>query len=165
MQTNPFVEEEPGDAWQRRSCGNGAKGPRVYDWAAAKLPANFIFDPDPPSHDRWVMVRRSISDPGEIALPAGTAGAGGGRGGNVPDGGGHKVLGRAAGREKRSGADYSYLHTAVDDHSRLACGEIHPDEKKETATGFRSRAQAFFTQAGITVGRTRCHRRHAVSPR
>jgi transposase InsO family protein len=73
--------------------------------------------------------------------------------GNIPDGGGHKVLGRQAGRKTRSNAGYSYLHTAVDDHSRLAYSEIHADEKKETATGFWTRAHAFFAQAGITVER------------
>ncbi|MFF4181414.1 helix-turn-helix domain-containing protein, partial [Streptomyces sp. NPDC001750] len=56
--------------------------------------------------------------------------------GNIPDGGGHKALGRQAGRKTRSGAGYRYIHTAVDDHSRLAYSEIHGDEKKETATGF-----------------------------
>ncbi|MFE9629330.1 IS701 family transposase, partial [Streptomyces sp. NPDC006527] len=35
-----LIEDAPSDAWQRLSCGDGAKGPRVYDWAAAKLPAN-----------------------------------------------------------------------------------------------------------------------------
>jgi hypothetical protein len=35
--------------------------------------------------------------------------------GNIPDGGGHKVLGRLAGPKTRSGAGYSYIHTAVDD--------------------------------------------------
>ncbi|MFF1606128.1 IS481 family transposase [Streptomyces mirabilis] len=73
--------------------------------------------------------------------------------GNIPDGGGHKTLGRQAGRKTRSNAGYSYLHTAVDDHSRLAYSEIHTDEKKETATAFWNHAQAFFTQAGITVER------------
>ncbi len=73
--------------------------------------------------------------------------------GNIPDGGGHKALRPPAGRKNRSGAGYSYLHTAVDDHSRLAYSEIHTDEKKETATGFWTRAQAFFAQAGITVER------------
>jgi SRSO17 transposase len=62
-----LIEDAPADAWQRLSCGDGAKGPRVYDWAAAKLPANLIFDPDPPTHHRWVMARRSLSDPGELA--------------------------------------------------------------------------------------------------
>jgi transposase InsO family protein len=73
--------------------------------------------------------------------------------GNIPDGGGHKVLGRQAGRAKRSGAGYSYLHTALDDHSRLAYSEILTDEKKETAAAFWGRAQAFFTSCGITVER------------
>lgn len=44
-----------------------ATGPRVYDWAAAKLPANFIFDPDPPTHHRWVLARRSLARPTEVA--------------------------------------------------------------------------------------------------
>jgi transposase InsO family protein len=73
--------------------------------------------------------------------------------GNIPDGGGHKALGRQAGRKNRSGAGYSYIHTAVDDHSRLAYSEIHTDEKKETATGFWDRAQAYFASCGITVER------------
>ncbi|MGW0425089.1 IS481 family transposase [Streptomyces sp. NPDC003015] len=73
--------------------------------------------------------------------------------GNIPDGGGHKVLGRPAGRKTRSGAGYSYLHTAVDDHSRLAYSEILTDEKKETATGFWQRAHSFFTEYEITVER------------
>ena len=73
--------------------------------------------------------------------------------GNIPDGGGHKVLGRAAGRKNRSGAGYSYLHTAIDDHSRLAYSEILADERKDTAAAFWGRAQAFFTAAGITIQR------------
>ncbi|TQL99818.1 transposase IS481 family protein [Actinoallomurus bryophytorum] len=73
--------------------------------------------------------------------------------GNIPDGGGHKTLGRQAGRKTRSGAGYSYIHTAVDDHSRLAYSEILTDEKKHTAAAFWTRAQAFFTSCGITVQR------------
>jgi transposase InsO family protein len=85
--------------------------------------------------------------------------------GSIPDGGGHRALGRQAGRKTRSGAGYSYIHTAVDDHSRLAYSEIHSDEKKETATAFWTRAQAFFTAAGITVERVltdngSCYRSH-----
>lgn len=73
--------------------------------------------------------------------------------GSNPDGGGHKVLGRQAGRKSRSNAGYSYLHTAVDDHSRLAYSEILTDEKQETDTVFWTRAHTFFAQAGITVER------------
>jgi transposase InsO family protein len=86
--------------------------------------------------------------------------------GNIPDGGGHKVLGRAAGRrDRRRGVGYSYLHNAVDDHSRLAYTEILTDEKRETAAAFWTRAQAFFTNAGITVTRVltdngACYRSH-----
>ncbi|WP_327283707.1 IS481 family transposase [Streptomyces sp. NBC_01205] len=85
--------------------------------------------------------------------------------GNIPDGGGHKALGRPAGR-KKSGAGYSYIHTAVDDHSRLAYSEILADEKKETATAFWTRAQAYFTACGITVERVltdngSCYKSHA----
>nr|WSW64367.1 IS481 family transposase [Streptomyces sp. NBC_00998] len=86
--------------------------------------------------------------------------------GNIPDGGGHKALGRPAGRKKKSGAGYSYIHTAVDDHSRLAYSEILADEKKETATAFWTRAQAYFTACGITVERVltdngSCYKSHA----
>jgi transposase InsO family protein len=73
--------------------------------------------------------------------------------GNIPDGGGHKVLGRQAGRKNRAGVGTSFLHNAVDDHSRLAYSEILTDEKKETATAFWQRAHAFFSTAGITVQR------------
>ncbi|WP_327066283.1 IS481 family transposase [Kitasatospora sp. NBC_01302] len=73
--------------------------------------------------------------------------------GNIPDGGGHKTLGRQAGRKTRSGAGYSYLHNAVDDHSRLAYSEILADERKETAAAFWTRANEFLARAGITVKR------------
>ncbi|MFF7048159.1 hypothetical protein ACFY94_07295 [Streptomyces griseorubiginosus] len=60
------IEDAPADAWQGLSCGDRAKGPRVYDGAAGKLPANLIFDRDPPAHHRWVMTRHSLSDLGEL---------------------------------------------------------------------------------------------------
>ena len=59
--------------------------------------------------------------------------------GSIPDGGGHTRpagrTGRNRDHERRAGAGYSYLHNAVDDHSRLAYSEILADEKKETAAG------------------------------
>ncbi|GAA2922953.1 hypothetical protein GCM10010446_03860 [Streptomyces enissocaesilis] len=73
--------------------------------------------------------------------------------GNIPDGGGHRALGRPAGRKNRAGADMSFLHNTVDDHSRPAYSEILTGEKKETAVGFWTRAHACFTAAGITVQR------------
>ena len=73
--------------------------------------------------------------------------------GRIPDGGGHRKLGRQAGRRNRSGVGYAFLHHAVDDHSRLAYSEILTDERKDTAAGFWLRANAFFADHGITVRR------------
>ncbi|MFF1880633.1 IS481 family transposase [Pseudarthrobacter sp. NPDC058196] len=72
--------------------------------------------------------------------------------GRIPDGGGHRALGRAKGRRnRRAGTGYAYLHHAVDDHSRLAYSEILADEKKETAAAFWLRAATFFAAHGIAV--------------
>ncbi|WP_406328115.1 IS701 family transposase [Streptomyces sp. NBC_01617] len=54
----------PAEAWERISCGDGAKGPRVYDWAAVKLPT---IEGSDPAHYRWVLARRSLARPEEIA--------------------------------------------------------------------------------------------------
>ncbi|WP_405593585.1 helix-turn-helix domain-containing protein [Streptomyces sp. NBC_01092] len=49
---------------------------------------------------------------------------------------------------------YTYLHSALDDHSRLACTEALDDEKAVTAVAFRHRAVAFFVPTGShRVGR------------
>lgn len=53
--------------------------------------------------------------------------------GRIPDGGGHRKLGRQQGRRNRSGVGYSYLHHAVVDHSRLVYSEILCAEKGETS--------------------------------
>lgn len=73
--------------------------------------------------------------------------------GRIPDGGGHRKLGRLAGRKNRSGMGYAYLHHAVDDHSRLAYSEELDDERKETAAAFWRNANAFFAEHGIVVRR------------
>lgn len=87
--------------------------------------------------------------------------------GNIPDGGGHRTVGRARGirnraattgthrgtRDRSPRLGYAYLHTALDDHSRLAYTEILTDETRETATAFWQRAHAWFTAHGITVRR------------
>ncbi|MGC5410716.1 IS481 family transposase, partial [Streptomyces sp. DT225] len=70
--------------------------------------------------------------------------------GRIPDGGGHKVLGRQAGRLTRSGMGFDYIHSAIDDHTRLAYSEIHNDEKAATCAHFLRRAAAFFTAHGIS---------------
>ncbi|MFI1259175.1 hypothetical protein ACH4U6_36335 [Streptomyces netropsis] len=61
------IAQAPEEAWERLSCGDGAKGPRVYDWAVARLPAIDVFDGDTPAHQRWILARRSPARPDEIA--------------------------------------------------------------------------------------------------
>lgn len=70
--------------------------------------------------------------------------------GRIPDGGGWRLHGfhtRHAGH--RIGFDY--IHTAVDDHSRVAYAEVLPDEKGITAAGFLLRAAAWFAEHGVTI--------------
>ena len=72
--------------------------------------------------------------------------------GRIPDGGGHRTLGRQAGRKNRQpGVGHAFLHSAIDDHSRLVYSEILTNEKKETAAGFWERANAFYAANGVTV--------------
>ena len=73
--------------------------------------------------------------------------------GRIPDGGGWRIHGRAARPGRRRGQGYSYLHTAVDDHSRLAYSELLADERQETAAAFWTRANTYFANCGITVHR------------
>jgi SRSO17 transposase len=48
--------------WERVSAGDGAKGPRLYDWAL--VPLAWIAEQ---GYAHWLLVRRSIDDPGELA--------------------------------------------------------------------------------------------------
>ena len=73
--------------------------------------------------------------------------------GKIPSGGGWRVHGRAAmpGRHRDEG--YDFIHAAVDDRSRLAYAEVLPDERKESASAFMTRAITFFPDRGITLER------------
>jgi len=55
--------------------------------------------------------------------------------GRIPDGGGHRIHGRAAAKRER-GIGYDYLHSAVDDRSRVAFSQILPNETGRTAARF-----------------------------
>jgi transposase InsO family protein len=71
--------------------------------------------------------------------------------GRIPDGGGWRVHGRGIPRDRLNGPGYDYVHSLVDDHSRLAYSEILADEKGETCAAFFDRALTYFTGAGITT--------------
>ena len=65
--------------------------------------------------------------------------------GRIPDGGGWRAHGRAMGStaaKKRARIGYDYVHSVVDDHSRLAYSEILPDEKGATCAAFLTAPRA-----------------------
>ncbi|MGO4597141.1 IS481 family transposase [Terrabacter sp. 2RAF25] len=86
--------------------------------------------------------------------------------GNIPDGGGWRYVGRVQGRHNRRSTSgkpknahhnpkmgHAFVHTAIDDHSRVAYAEVHDDETAATATAVLRRAVAWFATRGITVER------------
>ena len=56
------LAEVPGDCWHRLSCGDGAKGPRVYDWALLRTNS-----PEPDEYARWLLIRRGVVTPEDVA--------------------------------------------------------------------------------------------------
>jgi transposase InsO family protein len=73
--------------------------------------------------------------------------------GRIPDGGGWKAHGRQMGSTRRrrgTVVGFDYVHSLVDDHSRLAYSEILADEKGPTCAAFLDRALTYFTAHGIT---------------
>ena len=70
----------------------------------------------------------------------------------IPDGGGWRAHGRAAGstsRRRTTVVGYDYVHSLVDDHSRLAYSEILSDERGATCAAFLARAAVYFADHGI----------------
>jgi SRSO17 transposase len=60
-QVKTLLASLPVEGWTRRSAGDGAKGPRWYDWRWLSLAA-----PLEPGWCRWWLVRRSMNDPTEL---------------------------------------------------------------------------------------------------
>ena len=86
--------------------------------------------------------------------------------GNVPDGGGWRYVGRKQGFKNRAATPdkprnpwhnpklgTAFVHTVLDDHSRVAYAEIHDDETAATATAVLRRAVAWFAARGVLVER------------
>lgn len=73
--------------------------------------------------------------------------------GRIHDGGGWKAHGRAMGTtaaKKKARIGFDYIHSLVDDHSRLAYSEVLSDEQGTTCAAFLLRAAAYFANFGIT---------------
>jgi len=62
VRVDTLLADIPGDGWQRLNVGAGSKGPRVYDWACARLP--YL---TPEGWAQWLLLRRSVSDPENLA--------------------------------------------------------------------------------------------------
>lgn len=86
--------------------------------------------------------------------------------GNIPDGGGWRFVGRAQGKKNRVATPgtvksvwyqpklgTAFVHTVIDDHSRVAYAEIHNDETAITAVGVLRRAVSWFAARGVTIER------------
>jgi transposase InsO family protein len=72
--------------------------------------------------------------------------------GRIPDGGGWRALGREASSARRNRSTtvgFDYVHSLVDDHSRLAYSEVLTDEKGPTCAAFLGRAAAYFAAHSI----------------
>ena len=61
QQIKTILADLPAEGWERLSAGAGSKGPRVYDWRRLELST-------PSQHEwkRFLLIRRSISDPSEM---------------------------------------------------------------------------------------------------
>jgi len=89
--------------------------------------------------------------------------------GNVPDGGGWRYAGKAQGTKNRTATAHrtgqrsgtfrhpaigtAYIHTVLDDCSRLAYSEIRADERQETAVSVLRNAAAWFAARGVRIER------------
>jgi len=84
--------------------------------------------------------------------------------GNIPAGGGWRFVGRAQGKRNRHRTPgvarngryqpvlgHAYVHTVIDDYSRVAYAEIHNDETAQTAIAVLRRAVGWFSARGVTV--------------
>ena len=98
--------------------------------------------------------------------------------GNVPDGGGWRYVGRQQGNKNRAATPgkprnrqynpkigTAFVHTVIDDHSRVAYAEIHDDETAATAVSVLRNAVAWFAARGVTTQRVlsdngSCYRSH-----
>jgi transposase InsO family protein len=72
----------------------------------------------------------------------------------IPDGGGWRIHGKGNDpNHGHSGVGYRYIHSAVDDRTRIAYSEIHHNEQAITAAGFWQRAAAWYQSIGINPQR------------
>jgi SRSO17 transposase len=64
LPVSQVVASWPESRWQRLVVAEGEKGPRRYDWACQRIVEN---QAQLPGRDSWLLARRAVSDPREIA--------------------------------------------------------------------------------------------------
>jgi transposase InsO family protein len=149
------VQQQVLDARARDRCGPDLLGPRIgvaprtVSRILRRHHAPYLRDCDPMTgqlirSSKQTAVRYERDHPGELVHMDVK------KFGRIPDGGGWRALGRAAGnRDRTSKTGFDHVHSLVDDHSRLAYSEVLPDEKGATCAGFLARAIDYFAAAGI----------------
>jgi SRSO17 transposase len=123
-----IAEEVPDAAWRRVSCGAGAQGPRIFDWAWVPV--------RPALRPGWVhgvLLRRSCSHPTEVAYYVTYA----------PEGTPPRALVRAAG-----------ARWAIEDTLKLAKGQVGLDqyEVRSWQGWYRHVTLALLALAALAVG-------------
>lgn len=155
--TSPQLEQQILDRRRRLRCGPdgisaelGVPARTVSRVLARhKVPALALLDPitgEVIKASKTTAVRYERARPGELVHMDVK------KLGRIPAGGGWRAHGRAAGstsRDRSTRVGFDYVHSLVDDHSRLAYSEILADEKGPTCAGFLTRAAAYFTAHGI----------------
>lgn len=60
-------------------------------------------------------------------------------------------LNRRKGKNRDPLPGHAFVHTVIDDHSRVAYAEIHDDERADTAIGVLQRATSWFADRGVAL--------------
>jgi transposase InsO family protein len=84
--------------------------------------------------------------------------------GNIPDGGGWRYVGKKQGdrnkaatagmmrsKSRHANTGHAFVHSVLDDHSRVVYSEVHDDERKETAAAVLRRAAFWFLARGVVI--------------
>lgn len=79
---------------------------------------------------------------------------------------GHRVTDDRTGQSNGRGVGWEFVHVCIDDHSRVAFSQIHPDETKQSAVPHLKAAVAYYKSLGVSVSRVMtdngaCYKSHA----
>ena len=130
QQIKTLLSELPTTGWVRRSAGAGSKGPRIYDWQRLALR-----EPSPPGWQRWLLLRRSISDPSDVTA--------------------YRVFARAD-SSLTSQVQVAGMRWTVEESIQTAKGEVGLDhyEVRSWTGWYRHMTLAMWAQAFLAVIRT-----------